>query len=139
MSEQNKDFLNFFFWLVVKIALLIIVVERAYADDGIYCSFCKKQIYTYKGDIVKDAILKTPLDKGKFIKKDKKANELIENVDVNMLLVCPHDNAPLNGYLYWAWSRKYELPKLIYPAFTFLTKDKDKNFVWIPEEVTLEN
>lgn len=50
--------------------------------------------------------------------------------------VCPRDNAPLNGYKYWFWSRGRSLPKMAYQAETYLIK-KNGVYVWYPYEVDL--
>lgn len=59
---------------------------------------------------------------------------------VNMDLgICPKDNAPLNGYKYWFWSRGRPMPKMAYPAETYLYKGKDGKFYWSPYEVDLSD
>ena len=52
--------------------------------------------------------------------------------------VCPKDSAPLNGYLYWFWANDRQLPKMAYPAKTYLIK-KDGEFIWYPYEVDLHD
>ena len=53
-------------------------------------------------------------------------------------MVCPLCKAPLNGYEFWFWNKKRDLPKMVYNAITLLTKDKDGNFIWIPYEVVMD-
>lgn len=52
-------------------------------------------------------------------------------------LVCPKDNAPINGYKYWFWVRGRPEPRMAYPAETYLIKTGDDKFVWSPYEVDL--
>ena len=52
---------------------------------------------------------------------------------------CPKENAPLNGYKYWFWSRGRNLPVMAYNAETYLLKDKNGKFYWYPEEVDLHD
>lgn len=50
-------------------------------------------------------------------------------------LVCPGTETPLNGFEYWFWARGYEKPKMVYPGYTFLTKENDKS-VWKPVDIS---
>lgn len=52
--------------------------------------------------------------------------------------ICSKDNAPLNGYQYWFWSRGRNLPKMNYPAETYLIK-MDGKFVWHPYGLDLSD
>ena len=72
----------------------------------------------------------TPKDAVYCPKCHKALNKLVE--------YCPKDQAPLNGYKYWFWSRDRRPPVMAFNAKTYLIK-RDGKFVWHPFEVDLKD
>jgi hypothetical protein len=105
----------------MKISLLTVIFTlvlaiTVFADIPIYCPKEKIHLYDY---------LKDEIPKGELLKAwdFKPVNENIPQPKESDPMVCPLCGAPLNGYEYWFWSRGRSLPRLIYPAFTFMTKN----------------
>lgn len=94
----------------------------------VYCPLCHKHLYRLKYE-------------GKLLLDDLKV-ENFESISGDEIMpdnrfLCPIDDAPLNGWEYWAWKRDMNQPKMVYPALTVMIKDENGNFVWFPDDVDI--
>ena len=112
--------------------ILLVLVGPVWASTDVYCAYCQRHLYTYT-DEIKDS---GSINPSKF--------EPIDPLAVSPLALrrledfkCPYDDAPLNGYLYWAWQIQVNEPRLVYKALTIYTKDKEGNFYWYPDKVAV--
>ncbi len=111
--------------ILLTIVLLLVFINFVYAEIPIYCPKCKQHIYNYtKDEIVKGTQIKA--------EDFKPANESISQPQSGEKMICPFDNAPLNGWEYYAKIQHYKSFSMAYPAISLLTKDKDGKWVWIP-------
>lgn len=98
--------------------LFLLFALPAWADVIIFCPKCKMEMFHFLDSI------------GGIEENSEQFESLIFER-------CPYDGAPLNGYLYWAWERGQKEPEMRYPAYSFLTKDKEGSLVWKPYELNL--
>ncbi len=123
----GKERLVMFRFIIFTIALFISF--DVYAGTTIYCPSTKEPIYEYKYEITSDTEFKT-VD---FTPTDPNGWQ------INMFRPINYKNGvPLDGYDYWFWSRGRPLPKKNFTTYTFLIKDNNGNFVWMPYKVDLE-
>ena len=111
--------------------LFLLFALPAWAGMPIYCPHCLRHILDYKYDEINPGD-KITLDDLILVE----SQVVIGPVEY---ATCPFDDAPLNGFLYWAWEKKMHEPTLNYPAVTFLTKDNEGNLVWKPYELNLDD
>ena len=115
-----------FKWLV----LMVLFCGVAQAETEIYCIECKTHLYTYKNNM--EDMLGKELKAEDFVP----VGELPQPTE-RTKFACPYDEAPLNGYLYWAWSRGMKPPRILCDAMSILTKREGK-FKFIPYEVKVD-
>lgn len=108
------------------------LVNICFAEIPIYCPHCKVHLYNYQKDEVKI---------GDDLKAEdfKPASEDIQQPQENTEMICPLCMCPLNLYESWAWERKMKKPVFHTWAISFLTKDKDENWVGYPYDVIFED
>ena len=69
---------------------------------------------------------------------DFRTNNIIKG-EPSVKLICPFDDAPINGWEYWAWVRGMHQPVMAYPALSVMTLDEQGDFVWFPHDVDISN
>lgn len=118
------------------ISTVVLTSSLAYAKINIYCPNCKKHLYIFQ----KRTMFPGQIQKHTDYVAVNGANEPCEYCMMDEVLVCPDCKAPLNGYLYWFWKRRRELPKMPFPGITYYILDKDTNTLkWYPYEVDLQD
>ena len=114
--------------------LIFFLTTNSYADIAIYCPHCHKHLYDYKKDEIPRPIDgKVQIYAADFIPASSDIKAPTEDSE----MVCPFDQAPLNGWEYWFWAKKRSLPRMSYPAISLLTKDKDGKFIWLPDDIVI--
>ena len=117
---------------LISLVLVFIFTSLAFAEIPIYCPCDKKLVYYYKKD---EIIPGTPIKAEDF----RPASEDIPQPKESDPMVCPHSKCPLNLYESWAYKRGMKPPVFHVWAISFLTKDKDENFVGVPYDIKVED
>lgn len=112
--------------LFLIIILLLIVVNLAFAEMPVYCHLCKQHLYNYQRD---------EFVKGEWpdAKDFMPAVEGVKQPVDSDPMVCPFDQAPLNGYEFIFWVKGLRPPVFKYKATSFLTF-RDGGFIELPFE-----
>jgi len=117
----------------IILASLILLANVAFADVRIYCPNCKTHLYDYVGS-------EEPLRTGINLSASdfhSVIDGVIDPVDGDDT-ICPLCKSPLNGYEYWFWSKKREVPRMAYSVLTFYIEDRVGNLKWYPFDLLLD-
>jgi hypothetical protein len=105
----------------------MLVAFNVFAID-IYCPKCKIVLYNYVGDMKPGTTV--------MAKDFIPVNETIPQPRESERCICPICSANLNGWEYWAEALGRN-NHLVFGAISFLTKDEQGNWKWIPYDIDL--
>lgn len=116
----------------------LLLTTNVFADIKIYCPKCYRHLFNYvDNDIRKFHVEHLEVIPFTYQEASELINKGIFVANSPSDFTCSFDNAPLNGWKYWFWSRGLKEPRMAYPAMTVWTV-VDGKFRWYPDEVEME-
>ncbi len=101
-----------------------------FAETAIYCPKCKRHLYDYQKELIKGQEINV---------ENFKSIDDVPSLIKDEEIICPFDRTYLNGWEYWAQLQHFKSFTMAYRAVSFLSKDKDEKWIWLPDDLPMIN